>query len=86
MSLPLEVSKLAYAWLKGIELFFLEIHGKGATHIIYEMVYIIWSAISYDLRSLARSGTLELSLVAEDLSEFSPNIHAFQRFMEPWSD
>ena len=27
-----EVSKLVYAWLERVELFFWEIHGKGASH------------------------------------------------------
>ena len=61
-------------------------------HIIYDMVYKIWSTISYaayDMRSgrfISDKSMLKLSLAAEDMSEFSSNIHPFQRFMEPWSD
>ena len=34
VNLPLEVSKLVYSRLEGMELFFYEIHGKGATYIV----------------------------------------------------
>ena len=35
MRLPLEVSKLVYSGLEGVELFFQKIHGKGANHMQY---------------------------------------------------